>query len=158
MSPANQRQWRSLDDAEVGGRIVGFGRTLTDAEIAMTSALTCGIHQPLHTNMEWVRQNTPFASLILPGPLIVTYAIGLLSATLVYSTITVAFLGLDKVRAKSPVYGGDTITPVATVASKRLTSNGENGVVELDIEVRKQDGSVAMTFVYTVMLRAKPAA
>lgn len=154
MAETPNRQWRSYDDVTVGARIQGFGRTVTDAEIMMLATMTSGIHQPLHTNAEWVRSNTAFKGVILPGPLIVAHAIGLLSATLVYSTITVAFLGLDKVRAKGPVHGGDTITPVATVVSKRLTSNGENGIVELSIEVAKQDGSVVMTFIYTLMIRA----
>jgi acyl dehydratase len=152
------RQWRSYDDVEIGARIEGFGRTISDAEITMITALTTGFHQPLHTNAEWVRANTAFTGVILPGPIIVSYAIGLLSATLVYSTITVAFLGLDKVRAKGPVYGGDTISAAATVTSRRLTSNGENGIIDMDIEVTKQDGSVVMTFVYTLMVRAKAAA
>lgn len=159
MNPAPNAQWKSYDDVEVGARIEGFGRTITEAEIMMLSSMTSGIHQPLHTDAEWVRANTAFKGVILPGPLIVAHAIGLLSATLVYSTITVAFLGLDKVRAKGPVCAGDTIRPVATVASRRLTSNGENGIVVLAIEVLKQDGSVAMTLDYTLMIRAagKPA-
>ncbi len=150
--------WRSYDDVTVGDEIRGFGRTVSDAEIVMITALTTGFHQPIHTNAEHVRAHTSFDGLLLPGPIIVSYAIGLLSATLVYSGITVAFLGIDKVRAKAPVYGGDTITSVATVASKRLTSAGDNGVVELAIDVRKQDGSVVMTFLYTLMVRMSVAA
>jgi len=158
MAETPNRQWCSYDDVHLGARIEGFGRTVTDAEIMMLSAMTSGIHQPLHTNAEWVRANTAFKGVILPGPLIVAHAIGLLSATLTYSTITVAFLGLDKVRAKGPVHGGDTITPMATVVSKRLTSNGENGIVELSIEVINQAGAVVMTFIYTLMIRAGAAA
>ncbi|MBN9425527.1 MAG: hypothetical protein J0H09_03370 [Burkholderiales bacterium] len=148
--------WRGFEDAVVGTRFEGFGRTVSDAEITMITALTTGFHQPLHTNAEWVRANTPFSGVILPGPVIIAYAIGLLSATLIYSTVTVAFLGVDKVRAKGPVYGGDTINAAATVVSARPTSNGENGVVELAIEVFKQDGSVVMSFIYTLLLRRTP--
>lgn len=152
--PARTTPWASYDDVTVGERIQGFGRTVADAEITMVTALTTGFHQPLHTNAEYVRANTQFSGVLLPGPIIVSYAIGLLSATLIYSGITVAFLGLDKVRAKAPVYGGDTITASATVAGKRLTSAGDHGVVELAIEVHKQDGSLVMSFLYTVMVRA----
>lgn len=158
MTRATTARWQSYDDIEVGATIQGFGRTLTEGEIVMISAMTSGLHQPLHVDAEWMRENTKFPGLILPGPLIITYAIGLLSATLVYSTITLAFLGLDKVRAKAPVLAGDTIRPRATVVSKRLTSNGESGVIELDIEVLKQDGTAVMTFLYTLMVRAKPVA
>ncbi|MES2415936.1 MAG: MaoC/PaaZ C-terminal domain-containing protein [Pseudomonadota bacterium] len=150
--------WKTFDDIIVGQRFEGFGRTVTDAEIVMITAMTTGFHQPLHTNAEWVRSNTAFSGVILPGPIIVSYAIGLLSATLIYSGVTIAFLGLDKVVSKAPVYGGDTITAAATVKSKRLSSNTAKGVIELDIEVTKQDGSVVMAFVYTLMVRTGIAA
>jgi acyl dehydratase len=146
--------WNGFDDIVVGSSFEGFGRTVSDAEIMMVSALTGGIHQPLHTNIEHIRAHTQFRGVLLPASLIASYAIGLLSATLVYSGITIAALGLDKVRSTIPVHGGDTITPTATVKSKRLTSNPSRGIVEFDVAVRKQDGTVAQTFVYTVMVRA----
>ena len=68
--------WRTFEDARVGARIEGFGRTISDAEITMVTALTTGFHQPLHTNAHWVRANTGFSNVILPGPVIVAYAIG----------------------------------------------------------------------------------
>lgn len=145
--------WKNYNDIIEGQRFEGFGRTITDAEIVMITAMTTGFHQPLHTNAEYVRKNTPFSGVILPGPIIVSYAIGLLSATLIYSGVTIAFLGLDKVTSKAPVYGGDTITASATVNSKRLGSNPSKGILELGIEVTKQDGSVVMTFLYTLMVR-----
>ncbi len=120
----------------------------------MMTAMTTGFHQPIHTNIEYIRSQTEFKGLLLPGPLIISYAIGLLSATLVYSGITIAFVGLDQVRSKAPVYGGDTITPVATVNSKKLTSNPSKGIVELGIDVRKQDGTQVQSFLYTIMVRA----
>lgn len=160
MATSDNKPWRNYDDVQIGTRIDGFARTVTDAEITMMTAMTTGFHQPLHTDAPWTRANTPFKGVILPGPVIVAYAVGLLSSTLTYAPITVAFLGLDKVRAKGPIYGGDTMKAVATVSSKRLSSNPENGIVVMAIEVVKQDGSVAMTFDYTIMVRAqgyKPA-
>jgi len=152
----NQRQapWTSFEDVAVGSSFEGFGRTISDAEITMMTAMTTGFHQPIHTNIEFVRSKTAFQGLILPGPLIISYAIGLLSATLVYSGITIAFVGLDRVRSTAPVYGGDTITPTATVLAKKLTSNPAKGIVELDIVVRKQDGVAVQSFLYSLMVRA----
>ena len=146
--------WRSYDDIVVGSTFEGFGRTITEAEIMMMTAIIGGIHQPLHTNIEYIREHTQFQGVLLPGALITAYAVGLLSATLVYSTITIAALGFDAVRSTSPVLGGDTITPTATVKSKRLTSDPSRGVVAMDVVVRKQDGAVVQSFVYTFMVRA----
>ncbi len=119
----------------------------------MMTAMTTGFHQPLHTDSQWIAKHTEFKGVLLPGPIIIAYAIGLLSATLVYSGVTIAFLGIDKVRSKTPVYGGDTITPTATVKSKRLTSNPARGIVELDIAVSNQRSEEVQSFIYTLMVR-----
>ncbi len=152
--PRRMAPWTGFDDVVVGSSFEGFGRTVTDAEITMMTAMTTGFHQPIHTDAEYIRANTKFQGVLLPGPLIISYAIGLLSATLVYSGITIAFVGLDAVRSTTPVFGGDTITPTATIKSKKLTSNPAKGIVEMDIAVRKQDGTVVQTFLYTLMVRA----
>src|SRR5690554_5103981 len=122
MSERVTRPWRSYEDIAVRSAIEGFGRTISGADLLMFTALAVGFHQPLHTNREWVKVATPFPERLLPGPAILAYSIGLLSATLVYSDVTIAFLGLDELRVHAPVVAGDTITPVAMVASKRLST------------------------------------
>lgn len=147
--------WKDYDDIVVGASITGHGRTITETDVLMYTALTTGFHQPIHTDLEYVRTRTGFAERLLPGPAIISYSIGLLSGTLAYRDITVAFAGLDKVRAKTPVFPGDTITPVATVAAKRVTSNPERGLVTLSVEVKKATGDVAMTYDYMLMVSAR---
>ncbi|MBV7482357.1 MaoC/PaaZ C-terminal domain-containing protein [Bordetella sp. BOR01] len=153
-SQIRTQPWGHYDDIVVGSSFTGFGRSVTDAEITMMTAMTTGFHQPLHADAEWIEKHTEFKGILLPGPIIVAYAIGLLSATLVYSGITIAFLGLDKVRSKAPVYGGDTIRPTATVQSKKRTSNPARGIVELAIVVHNQEGAEVQSFLYTLMVRA----
>lgn len=147
--------WKSYDDIVVGSSFVGHGRTVTEADVLIYTALTAGFHQPIHTDLEFVRKRTGFSERLLPGPAIISYSIGLLSGTLVYRDITVAFAGLDKVRARAPVFPGDTITPHATIASKRVTSDGERGLVTFSVEVRKAGGEVAMTYEYLLMVAAR---
>ncbi|HEY9279031.1 MAG TPA: MaoC/PaaZ C-terminal domain-containing protein [Eoetvoesiella sp.] len=147
-------QWHSYDDIEVGSTFQGFGRTITEAEIVMITAMTTGFHQPLHTNSQWVAENTQFPGVLLPGAVIISYAIGQLSSTLIYSTITIAMVGIDKVRAIKPVCAGDTINARATVVLKRRTSASDRGILELAVEVFNQSGAVVMTFDYVLMVRA----
>jgi acyl dehydratase len=154
-APARMAPWTCYDDIVVGSSFAGKGRTITDADVLLFTALTTGFHQPLHTDLEWIRSHTSFPERLLPGPAILAYAIGLLSATLIYSDITVAFAGLDKVRAAKPMVAGDTMTATAMVQEKRLTSNPTRGIVVLAIAVRNQRGEEAMTFLYTLMVRGK---
>ena len=146
--------WQGLADIRPGSRFAGFARTISDGDISVLTGLTTGFHQPLHCDAEWVRANTPFSGPILPGAVIVACAIGLLSASLVYSRLTLAALGIDRVRARRPVTAGDTIRASAVVASARPTSDGDRGVVDLDVEVHNQHDELVMSFSYTLLVRS----
>lgn len=152
---ASPGPWLTLDDIVVGSRFNGFGRTISEGEISLLTGLTTGFHQPLHCDAEWVRANTSFAGPLLPGAVIVAYAIGLISATLVYSRLTLAALGMDRVRARRPVMAGDTIRASATVASSRPTQEGDKGVVVLEVVVSNQRDETVLTFDYTLLMRAR---
>lgn len=145
--------WRSYDEIPDDFQLVTNGRTITDADLVLSAI--GGSFAPLHADVEWVRKNTNFKDRILPGPTVLGYALNLLSSTLVYRYLVVAFLGLDKVRAQGPVIPGDTITSHVKLASKRLTSNKEKGILVFDIEVRNQRGEKAMTMEYSLMIRLK---
>lgn len=153
----NPSPWTHYDDIVVGGNFSGVGRTITDFDVNTMTGLISGFHQPLHTDLEWVRANTPFTERLLAGPIILAYSLGSLSASLVYSGITMAFLGIERVRAKAPVYAGDTITATATVASKRLTSDPRRGVLELAVAVRSQREPIVMSYEYSLMVRGPEA-
>lgn len=149
--------FRTYDDIKVGSSITSSGRTITETDVLLFSALIAGFHNPIHHNVPWIKANTKFRDKLFPGPGVLSYAIGMISATLAYRTILIAFLGLDKVESHGPVYPGDTIIATSTVTAKRVTSKGDRGVVEFDIRVINQDDKVVMTFKYKNMVRAGPA-
>lgn len=143
--------WRSYDEIPDGFTFSSTGRTITDADLLM-SALG-GSFAPLHADMEWIRANTSFPDRLLPGTTILHYALNQISSTLIYRYLIVAFLGLDKVRAKTPVVPGDTITSHAHLVEKRLTSAGDKAVLKFEITVKNQRDEVAMTCDYTILIR-----
>lgn len=145
--------WRSYDEIPDDFQLVTNGRTITEADLVL-SAIS-GSFAPLHSDIEWVRKNTNFKDRLLPGPTILGYALNLLSSTLVYRYLVVAFLGLDKVRAQEPVLPGDTITAHVKLASKRLTSKKDKGILVFAIEVRNQRDERVMVMDYSIMIRLR---
>ena len=150
--------FKSYDDIKVGSSFSSSGRTITETDILLFSALVAGFHNPVHHNVPWIRANTAFKDKLFPGPGVLSYSIGMLSATLTYRTILVAFLGLDKVESLEPVYPGDTIVATSTVTAKRVTSKGDRGIVNFDIKVTNQDDKTVMSYKYKNMVRMKEAA
>ena len=148
--------FNSYEELEVGSSFTSTGRTITETDVLLFSALIAGFHNPIHHNVPWIKANTTYRDKLFPGPGVLSYAIGLLSATLAYRTILIGFLGLDKLVIHGPVYPGDTIIARSTVRSKRVTSKGNQGIVDFDIQVFNQDDKVVMTFEYKNMVRVDP--
>lgn len=146
--------YRSYDELEVGGSYSSAGRTITETDVLLFSALIGGFHNAVHHNVPWIHANTEFKDKLFPGPGVLSYSIGLLSATLAYRTIFIAFLGLDEVRTLAPVYPGDSIIATSTITAKRLTSKGDRGIVDFDIRVTNQRDETVMTYKYRNMVRA----
>lgn len=151
----NNAIFERFDDISLGTVLGSAGRTISEADFLMFSGLTAGFHNPVHHNVEWIRAHTEFRDRVFPGPGILAYAIGMLSATLVWRAILIAQVGLDEVRTVAPVYPGDTITARATIVGKRVTSRPDRGIVNSEVVVLNQDEKAVMTYKYAVMVRVQ---
>lgn len=136
----NQRVWSDLATGDV---IEGPGVTITDAHLVTWAGLTGDIVS-LHLNEQYAAE-TQFGQRIGHGPLTLSVCLGLMTQTGYFSSV-IAWLGLDEVRATRPVYIGDTIHPVATVAEARLTSRPGQGLWRLDYQAVNQRDERVMTF------------
>jgi len=110
-------EMKYFEDFNVGDRIVTRGRTITEADIVMFSALSGDWH-PLHTDVEYAKQG-PFKERIAHGFLVLSVASGLLPLS---EIAIIAFYGMDKVRFIAPVRLLDTIH--VEFSSNRETGQG----------------------------------
>src|ERR1700733_7592223 len=110
--------WTNFEQFSAGDVVHSPGRTITDADLLMFSALTGCLHSPLHSDREWVREHTDLEDRVAPGTMTFSYGLGMLSATLAYQGAVLAMLGVENLRFREPVLPGDTIHTEATVVSK----------------------------------------
>ena len=99
-----------FEDYRLGEKFTSPGRTITEADIVMFSALTGDWH-PLHTNVEYAKK-TPFGDRIAHGMLVLCVGSALvfrLGAYVALPKSFIAFYGMDSVRFTGPVKIGDTI-------------------------------------------------
>lgn len=135
------RFWEDLDAGDV---LVGPGVTVTDAHLSTWAGLTGDIVQ-FHVNAEYAA-TTSFGQRVAHGPLTLAFGLGLITHT-GYLGNVVAWLGLDEVRALSPVLIGDTVHPEVTVLESRPTSDESRGLWRMAYAVKNQAGDTVMTFV-----------
>lgn len=128
------------------------GRTVTEADVMRFAGLS-GDFNPAHTDYEYAKAG-PFGAPIAHGLLSLVAAAGLVDRGGILDGSAVALLGLEW-RFKAPVLFGDTIRVRTIVASKRLTSRGDRGVLVRQVEVVNQRGAVVQEGSFTTMVWCK---
>jgi acyl dehydratase len=112
-------------------------RTISESDNQRFCDMTMN-QQPLHLDADFA-EGTDFGRRLVNGLYTMSLAVGLSIPDTTDGTI-VANLSYDDVTHPAPVYHGDTIRAQSTVTDKRETSDGERGVVTMQVEVFKLDG------------------
>lgn len=141
------------EDCAVGDVSVTVGRTVTETDVVMYSALS-GDFTPIHTDVE-VGRSGPFGQRIAHGPLGFTFAIGLSARLAMFEDTAIAALGVKDWKYLGPIFIGDTVHVEIEIVAKRLTSNPARGILERRFRLIKQDGTVVQEGVLPVMVKAR---
>ena len=143
-----------FDELEVGMKFKHAGRTITEMDNVLFSALTMNT-QPLHVNEDFASR-TEFGQRLVNGVFTFGLVVGLTVPELTEGTI-VANLGYDKVVHPNPVFHGDTIYVETEVIEKRESrSQPDRGIIRLKHTGRKPDGTVVVELERTVLFLKKP--
>ena len=128
-------------------------RTVSEADNQQFCDMTMN-QQPLHLDEEFA-SDTQFGERIVNGIYTMALAVGITIPDMTDGTV-VANLSYDTVEHPAPVYHGDTVRVQSTVTDKRETSDGERGVVTMNVEVFNQDDELVCSFDRTVLSLKKP--
>jgi itaconyl-CoA hydratase len=147
---------RYFDELEVGMRFRHGGRTVTEMDNVLFSALTMNT-QPLHVNEDFASK-TEFGQRLVNGVFTLGLVVGLSVADLTEGTI-VANLGYDKVVHPNPVFHGDTIYAESEIIEKRESkSRPDAGIIKIKCWGKKPDGTIVVEFERTAMFLKKKEA
>ena len=127
----------------MGDRWVSGRRTVTEADLTNFAGVS-GDFNPLHTDAVFA-SGTSYGERIAHGALVLSIATGLRQQMGLFNGSLKALLEIRSWKFLSPVYIGDTIHVVTTIAERRTTSSVEHGVVVQGIEVLNQREEVVHT-------------
>ena len=156
MSPnTSEIRGKWFEEFEVGMQVTSPGRTVTEADIVNFAGVS-GDFNVIHTDAETVKI-TPYGQRIAHGLLGLSIASGLVARSPgADQHRLVAFLGMTW-DFRNPVFIGDTIYVVQTVASKRPTSKPGLGIVVYDAKVINQRNEVCQEGQWKVMYMMRNA-
>ena len=140
------------EDYAVGDAFITPGRTVTEADVAMSAALS-GDYNRLHTDAEYAAQG-PFGERIAHGLLGLAIVLGLAYRTEIDPDGAVAFLGLSW-KFSGPIKLGDTIHAIIKVASMRPTHTPDRGIIVQATQLLNQRGEIVQAGELTMMLKRR---
>lgn len=140
-----------FEDYEIDSYRQSFGRTITEADIAIHAGQT-GDFFPHHMDKEWCATQD-FGQRMAHGTLVFSVAIGMTATTI--NPVAMSY-GYDRLRFVKPVFIDDTITVRATI-SKKLDHPKRNthGIVHEKIEVTNQRGDTVLVCDHLYLVERK---
>ena len=141
-------QRKRFEDFALGDVVKTRGRTVDVSDIAAFAGLT-GDFYPLHMDSQHMRQ-TRFKERIAHGPLTFSLAVGLVGLSNFYGDAIASLVEITGLKATKPVFSGDTLHVVATVAEHEATGP-KYGTLGVNYSVRNQTGDEVMSFLQTML-------
>ena len=146
-----------FEDLDVGQTFESAGRTVTESDFVFHSMFADDWTE-LHTNAEYAADQE-FGERIAHGPMTFVHATGFVYRTGIVERTAVAFLGMNYMDLPNPVYIGDTISLDIEVAETTdVSSRDDAGLVVLDTEMTKQDGTVVFQGDMKFLIKSRDAA
>lgn len=144
-----------FEDFAVGQVFRSQGRTVTEADIVSFAGWSWDTN-PVHTDAEH-SSGGRFGRPIAHGLLGLSVAMGLVSRLGIFERCSVALLGIDGWRFTHPVLTGDTVTCTIRITGTRLTSGGTTGILDRELTLTNQDGTVLQQGDIGLMVTTRPS-
>jgi Acyl dehydratase len=143
-----------FEEFEEGKQFVSVGRTVTESDLVMHSALT-GDWTELHTNSEYAEE-TEFGERIAHGPMTFVQATGFVYRMGIVERTAIAFLGMNYMDLPNPVFIGDTLSLEAVVTDQKdIGSRDDAGIVVLDCTMTNQNDTVVLEGDMKFLIKAR---
>lgn len=139
-----------FEEYDVGDSFTTNGRTVTAADIS-TFVELCGLYEPIFTDIEHVKERTPYDRRFAPGELITDFALGnVIRSGFIEGAISMLELNTT---FEAPVFAGDTIYVDIEVINRTETSKADRGIIVFEYKIENQDGETVATAEETAMIR-----
>ncbi|MFO1189953.1 MAG: MaoC family dehydratase N-terminal domain-containing protein [Alphaproteobacteria bacterium] len=149
-----QTGWYWQDYVDRQGRATRtLGRTITETGVMLFVAAT-GMHEPIFLGDLARSTDTKFTRRFSPGPYVYVTAEALVGV--ITHNTALAFLGLEHLTQKAPVYVGDTLYVEVETIEARPTREGNRGIVRTRNTVINQRGEPVQVYDATRLIKGRP--
>jgi acyl dehydratase len=143
------------EELNPGDRFTSIGRTMTETDI-INYVCIAGLMEELFINAEFINGETVFKRRVAPVGLLFTFAAGMMVQIGIFHGTALAWLGVDGMKMKAPVFVGDTVHLELEIKDKKKTSKTDRGILWTDNRLLNQKNEEVMVFEQTMMIRTQP--
>jgi acyl dehydratase len=143
------------EDFTIDQSFTTLGRTISEFDLVQFAGMT-GDNSAFHTDEEFSK-NSIYGQRLVHGMLSISFALGLISRTLVFEGTGIAFLGMDGVRFHQPVFVGDTVTAAFSIESMRETKQPDRGIIVRHVQLFNQRKESVLEFSITGLVLRRGA-
>lgn len=144
-----------FEEFEVGQKMISPGRTVTESDVVGFAGLS-GDFNLIHTDAEYCK-TSPFGKRVAHGLLGLSIASGLAVRTGVLEGTVIAFREINAWKFVKPVFIGDTIHVEMRIIETKAMRRLGGGKVDLNFDVKNQNGETTMKGVWSVLVMSKPS-
>ena len=143
-----------FEEFEVGQKMTSPGRTVTESDVVGFAGLS-GDYNLIHTDAEYSK-TTPFGARVAHGLLGLSIASGLALRTGVLEGTVIAFREINSWKFVKPVFINDTIHVEMEIIETKAMRRLGGGKVDLNFDVKNQNGETTMKGVWSVLVMSAP--
>lgn len=143
-----------LEDFVIGETSTSPARTITETDVVLFAGLSGDVN-PIHTDEEFCKKNSPFGTRIAHGMLGLSVVTGLSARIGDMAGSAIAFLGIEDWRFLNPIIAGDTVHLVVETTEARPTSKPGRGLVKRKLTLVNQKGEVCQQGLFSVLVHAR---
>jgi acyl dehydratase len=143
-----------FEEFSAGQTITTLSRTVGEDSINAFAGLT-GDYNQIHTDAEFAK-NTPFGQRIAHGLLGLSVAVGLIMRTGLLEGTVIAFREIQEWKFVKPIYIGDTVHAVLTIAETKALPRIGGGALIAHVEVRNQKDETLQKGTLNLLVMSKP--
>lgn len=143
-----------FEDFAVGQVFRTQGRTITETDLVSFAGWSWDTN-PVHTDAEHSALGR-FGQPIAHGVLGLSVAMGLVSRLGIFERCSVALLGINGWTFKHPIIVGDTVHCTLRITDVGAASSGSVGVLERELVMLNQDGTVVQQGEIGLMVSRRP--
>ncbi|MCZ2128079.1 MAG: MaoC family dehydratase N-terminal domain-containing protein [Anaerolineales bacterium] len=143
-----------FEEFEVGQTVKTLSRTVGEDAINNFAGLT-GDYNQIHTDAEFAK-STPFGQRIAHGLLGISVGVGLIMRTGLLEGTVLAFREIQEWKFVKPIFIGDTIHAVLTVAETKAMPRIGGGAIIAVVEIRNQKDETVQKGTLNLLMLSKP--